>query len=775
VERLLDGTQGSPEGVVRAAGRQGRRRPPPATGPVSGYAVCWPSLGRAVFEPVTVTPGPGELVVEVAASIVSSGTERARFLGLPNARIEFPHRPGYAASGRVVAADPAVGGFRPGSEVALLDVPHQSVAAVPPERARLVPPGVDLADAAILQLALVASLGVHRADPRPGEPYGVVGMGLIGALAQRLARLRASGPCVAIAKSRAKQEVAVRGGAARFLAVTEEQDHREIERLGLPVVVEATGDPQALAVAVAAAAHDGMVVLLGSPRGRAALNLIEAARRKRLRLVGAHVAGLTGTPGLDESGVAAMTDGIMRALGSGALQVADLLEEVDPREAAHLYRRLVTDQSLVGVRFDWSQAARRGGGRTAPATRPSRRAPASAVPGRPFRFGFVGCGEIALLNADAIAMAPNATMTACYDVKTELARDLAGRHGAVATPSLHALLERKDVDAVVLAVPHNQHEPIALESILAGKHVVVEKPVAIDLKGALRMVRAAQRFGVALSVCFPDRYGDEVETARQIVRQQGLGDLFMVELLWYADKPLSYKFGGFSGRAPSTWRMWLEAAGGGVLLMNLCHGLDLVHHVTGLGVDYASASIAKFERLGNVEDTCVLNLGYENGALGVIAGSSAARALRHESLRLLGTDGRLELRPAAEVHTSRLMRRLGIEADRRVPLGGPTSSTVARARYFSRFVDAVRSGRAPDVTGEDGLRVQATIEAAYEAARSGARIRPDDLLAAAEPEVASTAPPAENGAGAAPSRLRKLGEVITHRVVPAKWEHEHLV
>jgi predicted dehydrogenase/threonine dehydrogenase-like Zn-dependent dehydrogenase len=793
IDLLLDGTQGRPMEVERAAGHQGHRQSLATSGAVVGHAVRWPSLGQAVFEAITVTPGPGDLLVEVNASIISSGTERARFLGLPNARIDFPHDPGYAASGLVVAVGESATGFQPGDKVALLDVPHRSIAAVPPERAQLVPPGVPLADAAIAQLALVAGLGVRRANLQADEPYGVVGMGLIGALTQRLARTRGAGPCSAMAWSRTKEAVAIRGGAPRLLAV--DQDLAEIEQLELPVVIEASGDPQALAVAVAAAAPKGRIVLLGSPRGRAALNLIERARRKRLQLIGAHVTGL------DRSSKVSMIDTILRALSTGSLQVVDLLVEADPREAARIYRRLVADRQLVGVRFDWTTisdapsgglraSARHGSGPPSLAglaisSRPTasseadggrnvgRSATAGPTTGRraaerPFGFGFVGCGEIALLNADAIALAPNASMTACYDIKPELARDLARRHSAAVAPSLPAMLERKDVDAVVLALPHSLHEPIAIQALSAGKHVVVEKPIAIDLKGALRMVRAAKQAGVALSVCFPDRYGDEVETARQIIRQEGLGDVFMVELLWYADKPLSYLFGGFSGRAQSTWRMWAEASGGGVLSMNLCHGLDLIHHVTGLGVDYASASVATFARLGNVEDTCVLNIAFENGALGVLAGSSVARALRHETLRVLGTDGRLELRPTAEVHTSRLLRGLDLGANRRVPLGGPTSPVVSRSRYFGSFAYAVRDGRGPDVTGEDGLQVQATIAAAYEAARSGARTRPGDLMQTAQAELASKVPSPKVGTGAPPGELREPEEVITNPFAPAR-------
>jgi len=734
-----------------ASREQGGSRAPSA--PVDGYGVVWPSLGRAALEPIVVEPGLRDLVVEVSASIVSSGTERARFLGLPNARVDFPHRPGYSASGRVVAAGPAVRGVQPGQEVALLDVPHQSVACVPPERALPLPAGVPVADAAILQLALVAGLGVHRAELAPQEPHGVIGMGLIGALTQRLAQAWGAGPCTAIAKTPAKEAVAHAGGAAAFLAVERKRDAQAVEQLGLPVVVEATGDPEALALALAAAAPGGRVVLLGSPRGRAPLALLETLRHKRLRLIGVHVTRLEGTPGLGAAGAGALAVRILEALAAGTLRVADLLEEVDPREAARFYRRLVNDRQLVGARFDWTRPLDRQ--RTDAGVRQGRATPApgsSAPPGapdgagedrqqraalavmgravdRPLRFGFVGCGEIAVLNADAVAMAPNAAMTACYDVDAELAFDLARRHDAAVMPSLTALLERADVDAVVLSLPHHLHAPAAFEAAQAGKHVVVEKPLATNLAAAADLVRAVERAGVALSVCFPERYGAGTTRARRLVERNGLGDLFMVELLWYADKPLSYLFGGFSGRSPSPWRMRQKESGGGILLMNLCHGLDLVHHVTGLGVEYVSASVANVERLGQVEDTFAIDVKYDNGALGILAGSSAVRRLRHESLRFLGTDGWLGLRPILEVHTSRLVAGLGIDVDRRVKLGPPLPPLVTRARYFSRFASAVRLGRRPDVTGEDGLRVQAVLEAAYEAALSGARFSPADLLA----------------------------------------------
>jgi len=742
--------------------------------------VSWPALGRAALEPITVEPGAREVLVEIAASVISSGTERARFVGLPNARVDFPHRPGCSASGRVIGLDPGVQGFRIGDEVALLDVPHQSIAAVPAERAFLVPAGTSLPDAAILQLALIAGLGVHQARLRSEEPLGIIGVGLIGALAQRLARLQGAGPCTTIARTPAKEGIARAGGAVAFLAV-EEQGTSAVQHLELPVVIEATGDPEALALAIDAAAPGGRVIMLGSPRGQAPLALLETIRRKRLLLIGSHITRFEGTPGLGPAGLAAMAGRVLKALAAGSLSVADLLEDVDPREAARLYRRLVNDRELVGARFDWTgflngDAPIREGERRscAPAGTAPQAIPPSAVtdrPGeglswgggpagvrrqidRPIRFGFVGCGEIAVFNAEAIATAPNTSTVACFDINPELAHDLAQRHGAVAMPSLPALLERDDVDAVVLSLPHHLHAPTALEAAQAGKHVVVEKPVATDLRSAAELVQAVERTGVALSVCFPERYSTGTTRAKEIVERNGLGDIFMVELLWYADKPPSYWFGGFTGRSASTWRMRPETSGGGVLLMNACHGLDLVRHVTGLEVASVSASTANVGKIGDVEDTFAIEVRFGNGALGIMAGTSTVGGLHHESLRFLGTDGWLGLRPVWEMRTSRRVADLGIKVNVPIRLGPPSPPLVTRSRYFSRFASAVRDNRRPDVTGADGLWVQAVITAAYEAAMSGARVSPAGLL------EDFTRPPPQT-ANRSPERPRKGRSGVT--------------
>src|SRR5439155_12097596 len=162
---------------------------------------------------------------------------------------------------------------------------------------------------------------------------------LVGVLAQRLASAAGAGPATIVARSPARRTVAVAGGAA-FLATG--SDEAAVRMLAAPVVIDATGDSNAIRVAVEAAGAGGRIVLLGSPRGASSGVPLDEIRRKRLRVIGAHVATLrreSALSGADASAKEAAR--FLDSLASGALAVDDLTAEVvDPREAELFYRRL---------------------------------------------------------------------------------------------------------------------------------------------------------------------------------------------------------------------------------------------------------------------------------------------------------------------------------------------------------------------------------------------------------------------------------------------------
>jgi D-arabinose 1-dehydrogenase-like Zn-dependent alcohol dehydrogenase len=359
-------------------------------------------------------------------------------------------------------------------------------------------------------------------------------------------------------------------------------DATEIAALAAPVVIEATGDPEALSLAVAVAAPGGRVVLLGSPRGVTADAPLSVVRTKRLRVVGAHIdtlgheSRLTGVDMYEREARA-----FLDLVASRGVSVDDLVEVViDPREADAFYRRLPRARDTVGARFDWTllpakarvdearffrlpDLAGRGTDLQRRPLLPSGRRrrmslfdqtdPFVGASGR-LRVGLLGCGDIALQNAAAIQTAPNVELVACYDPVRGLAEDVGQTFCAEMAPSSAELLERGDVDAVLVSVPHHLHGPLGAEAAAAGKHVIVEKPLANSLRAAIELAEATDRAGVVLSVCFPQRYQPNVVVARRLVADGALGEFGGLVLSFFMDKPSSYWTGGFSGRAQSNWR-----------------------------------------------------------------------------------------------------------------------------------------------------------------------------------------------------------------------------
>jgi UDP-N-acetyl-2-amino-2-deoxyglucuronate dehydrogenase len=495
-------------------------------------------------------------------------------------------------------------------------------------------------------------------------------------------------------------------------------------------------------------------VLLGSPRGVTPAFPLDDIRAKRVELIGAHVNTLlmeAARTGVDARRREATR--FLDAVAGARIAVEDLLgEPIDPREAALLYRRLAADPALVGAHFDWRRLPgeeRASAGHVLRIPDPRARGvdlDRAALPpgaghrrrsrlldlGDPFeeatgmlRIGLLGCGDIAAANAEAAALAPNTRLVACSDPARHLAEDLARRFGADVEGTAEALLERPDVDAVFLAVPHHLHAPLAIQAAEAGRHVITEKPLANTLDAALEMVRAAERAGVVLTVCFPHRYAPSAQLARRLVRSGALGDLGGALVNHFLDKPPSYWVGGLSGRSVSSWRSSRALAGGGVLIMNLSHYIDLLRYVGGVEVESIVGMTAAADAAREVEDAVCLGVSFANGALGSIVGSSETRGATSTELRLWGADGHIVVEPEPRFFTLRALD--GLRTGRWQTFGKLPRVNM-RQVFLSRLATAIDQGREVDVSARDGLAVQAILAAAYAAAGGQESVRPAELL-----------------------------------------------
>jgi UDP-N-acetyl-2-amino-2-deoxyglucuronate dehydrogenase len=341
----------------------------------------------------------------------------------------------------------------------------------------------------------------------------------------------------------------------------------------------------------------------------------------------------------------------------------------------------------------------------------------------PVRYGMIGCGEIAVQAFDALMAARNATLAATFDVKQELAEDLAGRtDGAVACRSQDELLARDDVEAVIVSTPHYLHAPIAVAALEAGKHALVEKPIASSAAEAQRMVEAAAAAGRRLGCCFVRRYAPVTEPVRRFVAAGHLGDIFGWVVLGMGYKEPSYWTGGYTQRAKTVWRMHLDTAGGGFLIMNTIHTIDVLRYITGQEVVAARASGGTYNSPAEVEveDLFGASVTLSGGGTGIIAGGSSVWGGGLNETRIIGTKGQIVLdgsgRKGTGVFVSEAVEFEGHE----LPAGewteiDFTGGETAKPRTlliegFGRWVRGEEEFLAP---GEDALKTLQACEAIY--------------------------------------------------------------
>ena len=177
------------------------------------------------------------------------------------------------------------------------------------------------------------------------------------------------------------------------------------------------------------------------------------------------------------------------------------------------------------------------------------------------KMALVGCGAISRVHLPALREgAPRIQISAAIDANRERAEAMARDTGAVAFTSLDEGLARGDFDAVDLMLPHHLHEELAVRAFAAGKHVLLEKPIATSLDASERILAAAKRAGTVFMVAENTQYWPEVLTARRLLAEGPIGDVVTARGS-FAIPPLAEYYGG-----DGAWRMDNRIAGGGITL-----------------------------------------------------------------------------------------------------------------------------------------------------------------------------------------------------------------
>jgi predicted dehydrogenase len=313
---------------------------------------------------------------------------------------------------------------------------------------------------------------------------------------------------------------------------------------------------------------------------------------------------------------------------------------------------------------------------------------------RDLRVGLVGAGGIAQSYVQVFDDVPGARITAVADVRGRAASSIAEAVRGTAYPSHRALLEEADVDAVLVCTPPDTHPEIVLQSIERGLHVMCEKPLAIDVQNAAAMVAAADEAGVVFTMAAKFRFVDDVIRARQIVDSGILGELIVVENSFASRVDMSRR-----------WNSDPAVSGGGVLIDNGTHSVDIVRSFLGPISDVMAVEGKRVQRLP-VEDTASMLVRTPDGALGTIDLSWSVDRVTDSYLTVYGSEGTIS------VGWNGARYRQASSPDW-VEFGHGYRKVACMGAQVVNFCDAIRDGEPLVVTADDAIASVAVIEAAY--------------------------------------------------------------
>jgi predicted dehydrogenase len=341
-------------------------------------------------------------------------------------------------------------------------------------------------------------------------------------------------------------------------------------------------------------------------------------------------------------------------------------------------------------------------------------------------FGIIGCGMISQFHARAIADVRGAKLVACFDMRAEVADRFAAANRCTPYDRLDAMLADERVSMVTIATPSGAHMEPAVAAARAGKHVIVEKPLDITLKRCDRMIRECQRAGVQLGTIFPSRFHEASVRLKRAIDAGRFGRLALGDAVvkWFRSQEY-YDSGAWRG----TWAL----DGGGALMNQGIHSVDLLTWLMGPVVEIQARAATLAHKRIEVEDTVVATLRFKNGALGVLEATTAAFPGYLKRIEIHGSDGSAVLEEetlkswdfAKPQAADRAVRKL---MDGRGTSGGGAGDPSAighhgHARQFQDFVAAVRAGRRPAIDGLEGRRSVEIVLGVYKAAETGRAIK----------------------------------------------------
>ena len=347
-----------------------------------------------------------------------------------------------------------------------------------------------------------------------------------------------------------------------------------------------------------------------------------------------------------------------------------------------------------------------------------------------FKVAIVGCGNISHCHTQSYQKNPNVEIVACCDINEKRAQKYASDyHIKSYYDSIDKLLENeKELDAVSVCTWNNGHYECAMKAMKAHKHVLVEKPMAMNAKQAQEMEDEAKKQGVVLQVGFVKRFAKTTEVFQDFQKADTFGDIFLTKAIY------TRRLGN-----PGGWFSDKDKSGGGPLIDLGVHVIDLSRYLMGMHMP-VSVYGATFNKLGfkdnikgiqryhpvdfdpknnicNVEDSAIALIRFDNGAV-LHVEASFVQNLKEgiTTLEMYGTKGGATVEPKLEIY--RDLNDYMVDITPKVEYNYDVFLEMF-GNEINHFVDCCTKGIPCRAPAKDGVVLMKILDGIYESARTG--------------------------------------------------------
>jgi len=334
------------------------------------------------------------------------------------------------------------------------------------------------------------------------------------------------------------------------------------------------------------------------------------------------------------------------------------------------------------------------------------------------RVGIIGCGRISRFHGMPAKAQENVELVAVCDLKKDAAAQMAKLFGCKATYTDYIkMIEKEKLDVVHICLPHYLHAPVAIKAMELGCDVLTEKPMAISMDQAREMVAAAKQYKRRLGIIFQNRYNNGTQLVKQCLDSGRLGAVISAKCNVTWCRPDSYY-------TESDWKGTWEKEGGGAMIDQAIHTLDLMCWFLGYDIDYVDCSLANRAHKGiiDVEDCADGLIVFKNGVNASFWCMNYYGQDSEVELELLCENGVASIK--AESATIRLNdgRVFSAGANPAESFdfgGGPAYWGASHYKEISDFYQCLAAGKEPPITGEEILATaHRMIMALYESGRN---------------------------------------------------------